>query len=118
MHLPDYSLHPAMSWLLHLAILCLALPPTKGKVVTVLVPDEEDLANNTQLFPIDLLTPLKRSLNFSDINLENNTHLVSLDEITPISIQPGRGRSGATERSSSDCGCGQARVFLILMGWG
>ena len=122
-----------MSWLL---ILCLSLASMVHTFTIDLPPPEEDtqeiealLANNSQLFPLDMMTPLKRSFSFSFSDLlsllENktaltgNSQLFSLDLVRPSSILPGRGRSlPGTERSSSDCGCGLAPAAGRIVGGG
>ena len=128
------SCQPAMSWFL--LLLSLAAASLVQAFTIDLPPPGEDtdqiealLANNSQLFPLDLMTPLKRSFSFSfselvgllrnKTALTGNSQLFSLDLIRPSSILPGRGRSlPATERSSSDCGCGLAPAAGRIVGGG
>ena len=122
-----------MPWLL---LLTLAAAPLVQSFTINLPPADEDteqiealLANNSQLFPLDMMTPLKRSFSFSFSDLvgllrnktalTGNSQLFSLDLVRPGSIMPGRGRSlPATARSSWDCGCGQAPAAGRIVGGG
>ena len=67
------------------------------------------LANNTELFDPDFLTPLKRqlevSLNDTDIAaaLANNTELFDIDFLTPL-----KRSADPEDRASTQCGCGYA----------
>ena len=93
-------------------------------------PQEIDnlLVNNSQLFPLDMMTPLKRSFQFSFEDLQElirnktaltgNDQLLSLDLMKPSFILPGRGRSLPTDRASTSCGCGQAPAAGRIVGGG
>ena len=123
-----------MAGLLQLALLLLCVSLSRGFSINIPDPAEENsqeiealLSNNSQLFPLDLMTPLKRSFQFSLADLQElinktaltgNSKLLSLDLIKPSFILPGRGRSMASERSSSDCGCGQAPAAGRIVGGG
>ena len=69
----------------------------------------EALANNTELFDPDFLTPLKRQLevNLDDNDiadaLANNTELFDPDFLTPL-----KRSADVEERASTQCGCGYA----------
>ena len=124
-----------MTWLLHLALASLSLCLSQGFNITIsdpagLEPAEIEalLANNTQLFPIDIMTPAKRSFQFSFADLKElfknktaqavNSQLFNLDLMETSFIIPGRGRSMARERSTSDCGCGGSPATGRIVGGG
>ena len=120
-----------MSWFLLLSLATASLVQT---FTIDLPPPGEDtqeieslLANNSQLFPLDLMTPLKRSFSFSSSDLldllrnktalAGNSQLFSVDQLRPASILPGRGRAlPPSQRSTSDCGCGLAPAAGRIVG--
>ena len=122
-----------MVWLLY--YLGLSSLGVSGFSIAIPDPAEEDpkeietlLANNSQLFPIEMMTPLKRSFQFSlqDLQelirnksaLSDNNQLLSPDLVRPSFILPGRGRSLASHRASSSCGCGLAPAAGRIVGGG
>jgi len=122
-----------MVWILY--YLGLASLGVSGFSIAIPDPAEEDpkeietlLANNSQLFPIEMMTPLKRSFQFSLQDLQElirnksaltgNDQLLSPDLVRPSFILPGRGRSLASHRASSSCGCGLAPAAGRIVGGG
>merc|ERR1719300_165267 len=76
---------------------------------------EDALANNTELFNPDLLTPLRQleiTLEEEEINeaLANNTELFNPDFLTPLK------RSAQLQDRSGECGCGFAPAAGRIVG--